>query len=156
MAALTASRWPAFALVASLAMLAAAHAFQQFGGLEPCMLCLKQRDVYWGASALAIAALIALRVRPGLARLAAIMLGLVFLAGAAVAAYHVAVEQKWVFAQCDAVDLSAITTLGESGAISAPKCDEAAWVMFGISMAGWNALVSLALAGLSFAAARRA
>lgn len=156
MAFLTASRWPWFALGASLAMLAAAHAFQQFGGLAPCMLCLKQRDVYWGAAALAVAALVFVRGKPGPARIAAIMLGLVFLTGAAVALYHVAVEQKWVIAQCEAADLSGITTLGESGSVSMPACDEAAWVMFGISMAGYNALISLALAGLSFMAARRA
>lgn len=156
MALLTASRWPWFALGASLAMLAAAHAFQQFGGLAPCVLCLKQRDVYWGAVVLAVAALAFTRGKPGHARIAAVMLGLVFVAGAAVASYHVAVEQKWVIAQCDAADLSGITTLGESGSVSMPKCDEPAWVMFGISMAGYNALISLALASLSFMAARRA
>ena len=32
--------WTAFALAASLAMLGVAHAFEQFGGLEPCYLCL--------------------------------------------------------------------------------------------------------------------
>jgi disulfide bond formation protein DsbB len=156
MRVLTASRWPWFALAASLAMLAAAHAFQQLGGLAPCMLCLKQRDVHWGAAALAAAALVFARRKPGPARLAALMLGLVFLASAAVAAYHVAVEQKWVIAQCEAADLSAITTLGESGSVSMPACDEVAWSMFGISMAGYNALVSLVLAALSFTAARRA
>jgi disulfide bond formation protein DsbB len=39
--------------------------------------------------------------------------------------------------------------------IRPPACDEAPWVFLGLSMAGWNALVSLALAGLSAAAALR-
>ena len=46
--------WTAFALAASLAMLGAAHAFERFGGLEPCNLCLKQREVYWGAVVVAV------------------------------------------------------------------------------------------------------
>ena len=34
-------------MLASAAMLATAHAFQTFGHLAPCTLCLKQREVYW-------------------------------------------------------------------------------------------------------------
>jgi len=48
--------WTAFALAAALAMLGAAHAFERFGGLPPCSLCLKQREVYWAAVAIAGAA----------------------------------------------------------------------------------------------------
>ena len=48
--------WTAFALAASLAMLGAAHAFERFAGLAPCNLCLKQREVYWGAVAVAAVA----------------------------------------------------------------------------------------------------
>ena len=48
--------WTAFALAASLSMLGAAHAFERFGGLAPCNLCLKQREVYWGAVAIAVLA----------------------------------------------------------------------------------------------------
>ena len=33
------------------------------------------------------------------------------------------------------------------------RCDEIAWSLFGISMAGWNFLLSLGLAALSFASA---
>jgi len=45
--------WTAFALAASLGMLGAAHAFERFGGLAPCNLCLKQREAYWAAVAVA-------------------------------------------------------------------------------------------------------
>ena len=38
-------QWPAAAFLASAAMLAIAHAFETFGGLAPCTLCLQQRDV---------------------------------------------------------------------------------------------------------------
>ena len=50
--------WTAFALAASLAMLGAAHAFERFGGLAPCNLCLKQREVFWGAVAISLVATI--------------------------------------------------------------------------------------------------
>lgn len=149
-----APRWAWLALAASAAMLAAAHAFQSFGGLAPCPLCLQQRDVYWGAMVLAVVALFILRRRPDpmRRRMASILLGLVFAVGAGVALYHVAVEQHWVMAQCDAGDPSAITTLG-SGGFEAPRCDTPAWTLLGVSMAGYNALISMALAALSFVAA---
>ena len=57
-------------------------------------------------------------------------------------------------AQCDArIDLDDIRPLDFDGPIEAPRCDQIAWSMFGISMAGYNALISLALALASFAVA---
>jgi disulfide bond formation protein DsbB len=50
--------WTAFALAISLALLGAAHAFERFGGLSPCNLCLKQREVLWGAVAISLVATI--------------------------------------------------------------------------------------------------
>ncbi len=142
------------AAAASAAMLAAAHAFERLGGLSPCALCLQQRDFYWGALALSGAALLVRNRFPGAARLAAIGLALVFAAGAAVALYHVAVEQGWATAQCDAVDLGEIGLMGE-GAFNAPKCDVVQWSLFGVSMAGYNALISAALALISVWVAMR-
>ncbi len=148
-------RWPLLALLASGAMLAAAHASERFLGLAPCMLCLEQRNVHWGVVAVSIAALIWMRVRPAprQGRLAALAIGLVFLASASVALYHVAVEQHWVIAQCDAASLDQITTFGAGGSLEMPKCDQIQFSFLGVSMAGWNALASLGLAALSFLAA---
>jgi disulfide bond formation protein DsbB len=153
-------RWRLFALLASAAMLAAAHAFESFGGYEPCLLCLTQREAYWTAGAVALAAMVLTRApgdhiwRPlGLATLV-----LVFLVGSGIAAYHAGVE--WKFwpgptacaggsGPVSAADMQALL----SGArVRAPACDQAAWVFAGLSMAGWNALVSLGLAALSLAA----
>lgn len=134
-------------------MLAGAHAFERIGGFAPCPLCLSQREIYWGAGALALAGLLALRLRPrpGLDRLAAAALGLVFLAGFAIAGYHVAVEQHWVVAQCDAdLDASDFGPIDWSAPVAAPACDTPAWTVFGVSMAGYNALISLGLALASF------
>ena len=89
--------WPAIAALASAAMLAIAHAFQTFGHLAPCELCLKQRDVYWLALVLGLVGFAlgkALR-RPAVLAAASALLGLVFLVSAGVAGYHAGVEWKW-------------------------------------------------------------
>ncbi len=153
--------WPAAALFASAAMLAAAHAFETFGGYDPCVLCLRQREVYWAAIAVALVAIgvAALLKREELRRGVTFLLALVFLTGAIVAAYHAGAE--WKFwpgpGTCAAGGLGGMTATDILDALSkpgkAPSCDEAAWRLFGLSMAGYNALISLALAGLSFAAA---
>src|SRR5690606_35406221 len=91
------ARWRVAAFVASGAMLAIAHAFQTFGGLASCSLCLRQREVYWVAGAVALAAMLIVRTSGG-ARWRApanLILGLVFLVSAGVAAYHAGVEWKW-------------------------------------------------------------
>jgi disulfide bond formation protein DsbB len=153
-------RWPYLAIAASAAMLAAAHAFETFGDMAPCALCLRQREVYWGAMLIGAAGLVTLRMwpRPGLRRTLGVFLGLAFLTGAIVAGYHVAVEAGWVVARCEGFALpSNFQVLGSSNAqIEAPKCDQPAWVLFGVSMAGYNMLVSIALAALSFVCGLRA
>ena len=160
--------WPFFAALASLLMLGGAHAFETFGHYPPCELCLKQRDVYWAALVLAGAAIVFASSRGDarLRRVFDLLLGLVFLGGAAVAAYHAGVEWKWWPgpATCtgsghqSSADLRAGLARILSGTpMHIVRCDEAAWRMLGLSMAGWNALVSLGLAAMSFiaAAARR-
>src|SRR6059058_2376568 len=138
--------WPWVALLASLAMLAIAHAFETYGRLAPCELCLKEREVYWVAAAIALAGgLAGLRwLRAG--RLACAVLALVFLGCAGLAAYHAGAE--WKFwpgpASCTGghVQVSAadLARLLRGGPIAAPACDKAAWVFLGVSIAGWNAL----------------
>jgi disulfide bond formation protein DsbB len=142
-------------------MLAAAHAFETFGGYEPCALCLRQRDVYWGAIALAGAVLVISRFwkRLDASRVPVVLLGLIFLTGAVVATYHAGAE--WKFwpgpSTCSGGGLGGLSGGDILGALDrkghAPSCDVASWRMAGISMAGYNALISLALAGLSFFAA---
>jgi disulfide bond formation protein DsbB len=153
-------RWPLWALLASAAMLATAHAFQSFGGLAPCTLCLQQRDVYWTAMAVAGVALI-VGLTPARRRLGpafVLVLVGVFAVGAAIAARHAGAEWKWWPgpATCSGggggVSAAALAALMHGAKVAAPRCDEAAWRMLGLSMAGWNVLVSLGLAGLSLLA----
>jgi disulfide bond formation protein DsbB len=154
--------WPILALLASALMLAVAHAFQTFGGLAPCTLCLQQRDVYWTAMAVAAVAAIVARTpaRHMAGPLFAILLVGVFVAGAAIAARHAGAEWKWWPgpATCSggsAITASALSNLMHGARIAPPRCDEAAWRFLGLSMAGWNFLISIGLAGVSLLAWRR-
>lgn len=160
MLTLLARRWLTLALLISAAMLVAAHAFETFGGMAPCHLCLQQRAVYWvaiGVSAVGLAAARIPRARPSIIGL----LGLVFLVGAAIAIRHAGAEVHWWPAPegCSGVHAATAADLqrilrGES--MTTPRCDQAAWRMLGVSMAGWNALASLALAAISAMASRKA
>lgn len=146
--------WPLLTLLASAAMLATAHAFQRFGGLQPCPLCLDQRNWHWAVVGVSLLALVVLRLRPGLARWAVLMIGLVLLGSTGMAAYHVAVEQHWVIAQCDArIDPNDIRPIDFGEPLEVPQCDKIAWSLLGVSMAGYNAIISLVLALASFAVA---
>lgn len=157
-------RWRLCALAAAAAMLAIAHAFETFGGYAPCTLCLRQREVYWTILGLSAAFMIMVRT-PGGPRWRALtcwVLGLAFLVGCGVAVYHAGAEWKfWPGPQgcastgaagVSAADMAAFLN-GEK--VKPPACDEAPWVFAGLSMAGWNAAISLGLAGLSALAALR-
>lgn len=145
--------WPLLTALASGALLAGAHAFETFGGLHPCALCLKQREWHWGILALSIVMLIVLRLRPGFSRWGVMLIGLALLGSAAMGAYHVAVEQHWITAQCETSGAGDSLTFDPNAELVVPSCDQIAWSMLGISMAGYNAIVSLLLALASFAVA---
>ena len=153
--------WLIAACLASATMLAIAHAFQTFGGLQPCTLCLRQREIYWWALAVSAAGVV-LSLIPPMARLKPLVcavLALIFLYGAGVAAYHAGAEWKWwpgpttCSSAGGGVSAAALAQLMQGAKIAAPRCDEAAWRMLGLSMAGWNVLASLLFAGFSVAAA---
>lgn len=144
--------WPLLTALASGAMLAAAHAFERIGGLQPCALCLDQRKWHWAVVVVSLVMLLVLRFRPGISRWAAVMIGAVLLGSAAMGAYHVAVEQHWVIAQCDArIDANQSLAFDVDAELVVPRCDEIQWQLYGISMAGYNAIISLLLALASFA-----
>jgi disulfide bond formation protein DsbB len=155
--------WPVWAFVISAAALAIAHAFQTFGGLAPCHLCLKQREVYWAALAIsAVAVLAGLTRRFGAhtPRIASLILAAVFAYGVYLAAFHAGAEWHWwpapaACASTGAVSAADLQALLSGVAKKAPACDQAPWRFLGLSMAGWNCLLSAALVGLSLTAAAR-
>ena len=149
-------RWPLVAGVSSLAMLSAAHAFERFGNMPPCALCLHQREAYWAAVSVAALALVAARFRPDTlrARAFALLLAFAFTAGAVIAGFHVGVEYKWWPGLAECAGSATSAPIGDLlGALSqtmdVPACDKVAWSLRGISMAGWNMMISLGLAGAS-------
>jgi disulfide bond formation protein DsbB len=153
--------WPLVAALSSALMLAIAHAFETFGHLAPCTLCLKAREVYWVAltvGAVAFAGQMLLkddRIR----RLGSLLLAVIFLGGVVLAVYHAGAEWKfWPGPKtCASGSIQSLTTLDavmKGGSIKAPACDTPAWVFLGLSMAGWNALISLKLLVYSVLAVR--
>ncbi|MGZ3399353.1 MAG: disulfide bond formation protein B [Caulobacteraceae bacterium] len=153
--------WPLAGACASAAMLAAAHAFETFGGLAPCHLCFYQRDVYWAALSVGVVGFALGYMRLAWVRRAADgLLALIFLAGMGLAAYHAGVEWTWWPgpASCTgggAVNAGQLAAFMNGAKLNVPQCDQAAWRMFGISMAGYNAVISLGLTVLSVLAVRR-
>lgn len=147
---------PAALLLLGLAVLATAYGAEHLGGLRPCELCLYQRWPWWIAAGLAFAAL----VPAGTARRALLAAaGAALIAGAVLAGYHVGVEQGWWQgpAACGG-GVAAPETLSELRAqMSRPvvPCSEPAWSLFGISMAGYNAVLSAAAGLAALAGARR-
>jgi disulfide bond formation protein DsbB len=151
---------PLLALAAALVVGGAL--VSQYGfGLQPCVLCLYQRWPYYIIVALGLVAWPLTAGRPGLRRFILALIGLIFLVGAGIALFHVGVESHWWegTAECggNLPDANSIDALRAQLLATKPvRCDEPALVVLGLSMAGWNMLAALALALLSFGAARRA
>jgi len=91
-----------------------------------------------------------LRDHPGIQKTVVALASLAILAGAVVAGFHVGVEQQWWpgLASCGGVSEMPMTVEAlKQQIMNAPvvRCDEVAWSLMGISMAGYNTLLSLAL-----------
>jgi disulfide bond formation protein DsbB len=148
------AHWLFWALFAAALMLAIAHAFETFGGYAPCTLCLRQREVYWVAGTVALAGALATRL-PSMAKvrwLFDLALALIFAVGVGYAIYHSGAEWKWwpgpttCSGTGGSVNLDSLAAIVDGTAkIKPPACDEAAWRFLGLSMAGWNVLISLKL-----------
>jgi disulfide bond formation protein DsbB len=150
---------PWLATGGALAALCIAWLAQYGFGLAPCELCYWQRYGYWAAIALGAVAILQPTYTPR-RRTALWLLALAFLATAGIALFHVGVEQKWWqgFSSCTAQFAPGMTAEEMQAAIAnAPvvRCDEPAWTMFGVSMAGYNLLFALALAAFTLRGALR-
>jgi len=137
----------------SAALLLGAFAFQHLGGLAPCKMCVWQR--YPHAAAIGVGAIAVFVPLPALLALGA----LAALTTAGIGAYHVGVEQGWWQGptSCSSApvgDIGASALFEQIMTAPLVRCDEIAWQLAGISMAGWNMLISLAIAGLWLAALR--
>lgn len=146
------ARWPIVAFIASASLLAGAHIFEALG-YEPCLLCLRQREIHWVALAVAAAGAAVLWRWPDRRFMSAVnaALGAIFLTSAVVAGYHAGVEYGfWPGpAACSVSGGGALTGVeiitALEGPVRMPSCSEAPWALLGISMAGYNALFSALL-----------
>lgn len=139
--------------------LAAAWYFQLVVGLAPCPLCLDQRIPYYAGIPLALLAFgFATSGRIGPARALLAVLGLMMLVNVGIAVFHAGIEWHFWAGPTTCSGAPQITTgnlLSQLKGARVPRCDEAAWRLFGVSMAGWNALIALALAAISLLGATR-
>jgi disulfide bond formation protein DsbB len=132
------------ALLVPAGLLAGALGSQYLGGLYPCEMCHWQRWPHYAAVALALAAF-ALRRGPDRGRPFVWLTALAILTSGAIGAYHAGVE---------AGIFEGITHCSTSGGGSSAdilrdimarpviRCDEVQWSFLGVSMAGWNAILS--------------
>lgn len=141
------------ATLGSAAVLLGAYAFQHLGGMAPCKLCVWQR---WPHGTAILVGLVILSI--GEVRLAWAG-ALATLSTALIGAYHVGVEQGWWEgpSSCSSSGVSGVSAeelLEQILAAPLVRCDDIAWQMAGISMAGWNTILSLVLMAIWIRAAR--
>jgi disulfide bond formation protein DsbB len=149
-AALPASARPAgltlarlMALLVPAGLLGGALGSQYLGGLYPCEMCYWQRWPHAAAIVLAGASF----VMPSRARLLTALAALAIAASGAIGVFHAGVEIGW---------WEGLTRCTAGGAISLEdlmnvplvRCDQVQWSLLGISMAGWNAIISLGSAAV--------
>ncbi len=154
------SRWTDTGAAAALVIAAVgaaailgAYFFQYVVGLAPCPLCLEQRIPYYMAIPLGVIVALAAwnRAPRGVVAAGLAILGIAMLIGAGLGVYHAGVEWKWWQGPLDCSGPianfgSADNLLRQMQTTSVVRCDEAAWRFLGISLAGYNVLISLALA----------
>ncbi len=146
---------PLAILVVSVGALATAYIAQYGFGMQPCILCLYQRVPYAVTGLLAVLAL-GMPAGGHARAIMTVLCAVVFLVGSGIAFYHFGVEQHWwaSAASCGGTPMGKITLeqLRQQLQVRQPKaCDQVDWTLFGISMAGYNVVVSLALSVASFA-----
>ena len=146
------ARW--LALSVPLLALAGALAFQFWGGLYPCEMCWWQRYGHIAALALALLSF-ALPARRWPVALSALALGVAGLIGL----YHAGVEYGWwqgLTACTSTVHFKGGDPVAEILAAPLVRCDVVQWELFGLSLAGYNFLMSTAGAGVILALLSRA
>ena len=139
----------ALALLAPIVMLAGAYAFQYVGGLHPCEMCWWQRYAHFAAIPLALVAY-GVRGRACISGLFAGFAGIAVGVSGLIGLFHAGVEYGWweglTTCSTSPAGGSATDLLNQIMASPITRCDVAPWHMFGISMAGYNGLLSSAAA----------
>ncbi|MBO6506459.1 MAG: disulfide bond formation protein B [Kordiimonadaceae bacterium] len=146
-----------FAGVAAAVILASAFGFQ-FYGYHPCDMCWWQRYPYMVAMGVALFATAVQKIPQ---KWILFLLALTFAVDAGLAMFHVGVEQRWWegISTCSGmVGVTDSVNDALDAIMNAPliRCDEIAWSLFGISMAGYNFLLATGLTVFCVSKARQA
>jgi len=146
------------AFLLPVALLGGALVSQYGFGLYPCEMCMWQR---WPHLAAIIAALVAIMLRrqPAMSATFTLLAALAILTSGAIGLFHAGVEYGWWegFTTCSTVGPPPPGMSQLDAIMQAPltRCDVAPWDLFGISLAGFNAIFSIGGALLVFALVRR-
>jgi disulfide bond formation protein DsbB len=154
----------ALAVAAAAAATIGGALFIEHGlGVKPCELCLQQRIPYYAGVPLALLAAWWAARRPtgAVTGLLLALLGLLFLAGAGIGAYHAGVEWGWWPGPTGCTGpITRPAAMGDFlrqlATTKVVRCDEVAFRVFGFSLAAWNAVLALGFAGTSAYGARLA
>ena len=147
--------------ILAFATIAGAWVFE-WAGYAPCELCLMQRWAYYaGVPLAALVAIVTARGSRGLAGAGLALLGLVFIGSMFFGVYHAGVE--WGFWPGPTGCTGALTRadsmadfLKQLETTKVVRCDAVAIRILGLSLAGWNAVISAAMAALALLGARKA
>ncbi|MDQ3482417.1 MAG: disulfide bond formation protein B [Pseudomonadota bacterium] len=141
------------ALLLPLGLLAGAFGSQYVGGLHPCDMCYWQRWPH-GAAALLAALASTAPAASKRSRILTLLAALAIAISGAIGVYHAGVELKIFegFSTCTSTARAATTEdlLKQIMKVPLVRCDQVQWAFLGISMAGWNAILSLGGAAAIF------
>ena len=137
------------AVLVPAGLLGGAMFSQYIGGLYPCEMCYWQRWPHGGAILLALGAFLLPARQKLLVTLAALAIAI----SGAIGVFHAGVEIGWWegITHCTATGAASLQDILNVPLI---RCDQVQWDFLGISMAGWNAILSLGGAAAIFALAR--
>jgi len=148
--------------VVALATIVGAWFFQLVLDIRPCPLCLEQRYAYYFAIPFAVLVAVAAgRGAPrGVLVAGLVILALAVLANAVLGIYHAGVE--WAFWQGPTDCSGPVVDLGKAGSllerldtVKVIRCDEVQWRFLGLSLAGYNVLISLLMAAVALRGAAK-
>ncbi len=152
-------RMTAFVLfLISFLALGIAYLFEFFGGIKPCALCIYQRFPHMIIIGLCIIGILFVKKEKPAAIITGIS-ALLFFIGAGIASFHVGVEHHWwqgttgCGAELKGTSIEALRS--QLLKIPITRCDEVSWSLFGLSLAGYNAIISIAAGGFSVLRAYR-
>jgi disulfide bond formation protein DsbB len=129
------------ALLIPAGLLGGALFSQYVGGLYPCEMCYWQRWPHGAAILLALIALVS-PLRAARTRLTVLLAAFLIAVSGAIGVFHAGVELGWWegITVCTATGARSLQDILNTPLI---RCDQVQWSLFGISLAGWNAIFSL-------------